>query len=1135
MRKIIFLILIVIISIQATTISESGNTIYIKGEAKDIKGEVFNTTLASLENLTISKSFIQDSRGEFKRNLERDGVTIKPFTFREMKGYTLSANTPLNEGEEIVLELTKEDKGRGDTPIGISPVFLPAYQKLADNFSTSYLSSLDLNDPKMLILGKESSEELLVPFIEWKRMKGIETNFVSIESLGISEPEEIKSYVASQYNDYETRPDFLLIIGDVDYNSAYQFPAFYYGPENNVSDLPYTLVEGDDYFPEILAGRFSVDTTQELATVIKKIFYYEKEPYMDNPEWFKKALMVAGNHSSTQPIPTTPVKVSMWMRDKMLDYGYDQVDELYYWPPAGYYHNNPEEVANSINEGVSAVSYRGWGNSTGWEYPEFKVTHMNLLNNGRYLPFVTSIVCDTGDFAHSNDPCFAEALLRAGTPSQPKGAVIVTGPSDLDTNTKYNNSIFSGFYSGMLDDDIHGFSTLLLLGKIELYKNFPLELDEGARIEYNFYIYNTLGDPSLTLWSDTPEEVSFSSDNTLPIGGDYLDIECGIDNGVLTIVDNSGNLIHTQTVMSSDQFITFPPQTEPFTLTITKDNYQPLIKNIDVTGGAKPSVESATFVDGLNIGAMEDIEIVIKNHGSSTISGLTAELESLNPYTTINSDDLNIGDLEPNGSKTVTANIVVDDGFVVGGDLDLKLSYSNGETSKFSIYSSPLRVAYLAYDVDDSNGVLDPGETSTLNFTLKNLGEEIGSLTTTIHSMNSAITISNPSSSHSGIESGDDFVVDCDITADGSAWSGKRVKVQLVFEDERGIKSHLYTYITIGTGDNSSPTGPDNYGYYGYDSSDTAYPHAPTYEWIELDPQLGGDGEVVLLSDDENHNIDLPFGVNYYGAIYNSITICSNGWISFKQTEHTNFRNWSIPAILGPYGMISPYWDDLIGKKVGSTHEDMRVVYKHDSSNQRFIIEWNEAYSNFDDQSLQKFQIVILDPSISTGVNGESDIIFNYHTVSNPDQSSNYATVGIENYNQNDGVLYTYANIYESGATPLSDGISIKFTTAKPDNFVNIDESSPETTQLLGCYPNPFNPDTTLKFQLSEGGSIAVKIYNSNGEMVRDLINGSFETGTHSISWDGKDGKGSSLSSGVYTIQMVVDGRGFTTRALLIK
>ncbi|HWR83234.1 MAG TPA: FlgD immunoglobulin-like domain containing protein [Candidatus Deferrimicrobium sp.] len=68
----------------------------------------------------------------------------------------------------------------------------------------------------------------------------------------------------------------------------------------------------------------------------------------------------------------------------------------------------------------------------------------------------------------------------------------------------------------------------------------------------------------------------------------------------------------------------------------------------------------------------------------------------------------------------------------------------------------------------------------------------------------------------------------------------------------------------------------------------------------------------------------------------------------------------------------------------------------------------------------------------------------------------------------------------------------------------------------IGNYPNPFNPSTTISFELPVAGHVRLTIYNSLGQQVRTLVNEKMGAGGHLIEWDGTDDLGSRLASGAY-------------------
>ena len=96
-------------------------------------------------------------------------------------------------------------------------------------------------------------------------------------------------------------------------------------------------------------------------------------------------------------------------------------------------------------------------------------------------------------------------------------------------------------------------------------------------------------------------------------------------------------------------------------------------------------------------------------------------------------------------------------------------------------------------------------------------------------------------------------------------------------------------------------------------------------------------------------------------------------------------------------------------------------------------------------------------------------------------------------------------------------------------------------TKLLGNYPNPFNPETTIAFTVgnafsrSESVHVSIDIYNIRGQKVRSLLDGLFESGTHTVVWDGRDDSGRELGSGVYLYRMVAGEESSVRKMVLLK
>lgn len=92
------------------------------------------------------------------------------------------------------------------------------------------------------------------------------------------------------------------------------------------------------------------------------------------------------------------------------------------------------------------------------------------------------------------------------------------------------------------------------------------------------------------------------------------------------------------------------------------------------------------------------------------------------------------------------------------------------------------------------------------------------------------------------------------------------------------------------------------------------------------------------------------------------------------------------------------------------------------------------------------------------------------------------------------------------------------------------DVSSPFRTELIGSYPNPFNPATTIQYQVDRAQNITVDVFNINGQKVATLFSGRNSTGIHTLKWNA-----SSNASGVYFVRLISDSGMSTIKLLLQK
>ncbi|HIE29906.1 TPA: T9SS type A sorting domain-containing protein [Candidatus Poribacteria bacterium] len=98
----------------------------------------------------------------------------------------------------------------------------------------------------------------------------------------------------------------------------------------------------------------------------------------------------------------------------------------------------------------------------------------------------------------------------------------------------------------------------------------------------------------------------------------------------------------------------------------------------------------------------------------------------------------------------------------------------------------------------------------------------------------------------------------------------------------------------------------------------------------------------------------------------------------------------------------------------------------------------------------------------------------------------------------------------------------------------------PNKTMLLQNFPNPFNPETWIPYKLASDGSVTIRIYNFRGQLVRTIALGNQEAGVYvtkekAAYWDGKNGLGQSVASGVYLYSIQVGAFMATRKMVIVK
>ena len=129
-------------------------------------------------------------------------------------------------------------------------------------------------------------------------------------------------------------------------------------------------------------------------------------------------------------------------------------------------------------------------------------------------------------------------------------------------------------------------------------------------------------------------------------------------------------------------------------------------------------------------------------------------------------------------------------------------------------------------------------------------------------------------------------------------------------------------------------------------------------------------------------------------------------------------------------------------------------------------------------------------------------------------------------------------SVSDAGAMSTPEGVSYARGIQTLEQLV--EARTPEKTALLANYPNPFNPETWIPYQLSTAAAVTISIHAADGNLVRTLTLGYQDAGMYkhrstAAYWDGKNALGESVASGLYFYTLTAGEFAATRRMLILK
>lgn len=349
-------------------------------------------------------------------------------------------------------------------------------------------SQVEYLNEKMLVICCDSFATDMRNFLIHKNNLGLPTTMVKMSQVGTT-ADHVAEYIQNAY-DTDSTLTYVLLVGDA---SMVPTKRCYFQFEEGGSDPSYSLVSGDDYYPDLFIGRFSAKNRNDVHTLVERTIRYEND---SNKSWHHCGVGIASDEfDSSDSIPDYQILRSI--RDKLLSYHYTEVAEFYDGSQGGEDDDGDPtslDICSKIDKGVSIINYSGHGSIYNWHTGNFRNSTIKTLKNDNKLPIIFSSACRVGCFTGSIYPCFAENWLvaRNSINGEPTGAIGFYGSSTRQAWFPPRIAL-NAFINMLVNEDYHTLGALCFGASsimLDSHKNFAKE---------TFLAWNIFGDPSLSV------------------------------------------------------------------------------------------------------------------------------------------------------------------------------------------------------------------------------------------------------------------------------------------------------------------------------------------------------------------------------------------------------------------------------------------------------------------------------------------------------------------------------------------------------------------------------------------------------------------------------------------------------------
>jgi tetratricopeptide (TPR) repeat protein len=1093
----------------------------------------------------------------------------EPFILRDVRGITVrfcpfrynAVNNKLIICKHLIVRVYPDGidnvnvKTRGQGTI--TPEMIDTYERFFLNFSqgtsgrlakTSYNAIGETG--RMLIIAADDFYNSMIPLREWRTRKGHQTILVKCSDVGTTW-QAVQSYIQNMYNSSGSVL-YVLLVGEgntVDVPSkSVPYPGGYRDPK----DPTYALLAGSDPYPDAYISRISAENVDQVNNQVMRTLNYEINPTTGT--WFQKACGIASHEGS--PADSTRCN---WLRDDLLSYGYTYVDKLYDITSA-------QPIANAMNTGRGVVNYIGHGDITMWGFnepyvwPLFSVSDVQNLTNTNLLPFIFSVACEVGSFTEVST-CFAEAWLRSGTKDNPKGAIGFYGSSIGQPWVEPCIAQAEAVDLLVADAKIT-IGGLCFNGSCKMIQDYP---STGPGVFNTWHIF---GDAATHVYTKTP--MNFSSVSVTD-NGSSITVNAGVSGSTICVSSGNNGATYWNRVDNVSSY-TFNTSVRPLYITVTKHNYIPytaviggtftsneywfgnmkVLGNVVVSSGSTLTIDpstSLTFANGvsltvngkLNAIGTADQRITFDrigtsgNWGSIVLSGSGAnnstisyaniqygtQIDVLNA-TNVTIQNCNISNFSGQGinfngatgnttNNTITSNniyhgIVIQNGTVTcAGNIVTKLSPN-------------LRRGVGIFYGGGSGGVAKLNDVNGWNWGI------------------CAIWGASPSSYSSYYLGKNNRVINCDI---GLMVYRLSYPVFGTPPPSDYMWNSIYNNtnnVTVGTWYSEYSSGLAAYGnWWGSNPPNTSLFSVGANSWFYYNPYLtsdpwSGNMQQSIIASGSNEEKDNLLQKN---TILNaSDEFNTEGTLGICASYESIFEGIDLRC-KGKFKEAKDFFLSYLKKNPDS---QAGYVWLYHCYNEETADEIVKYFENMPKSASKDCQLLLSYIYLRRGKVEQAKAINNKIIKEQKDKEL-AVQAKLNNFYI---ALYTENNLTEasqllseaSNTSKLSTSVELELARSLMKSYVDpkngkmpfFDEGdkeinvalSPEvSSMLLDNYPNPFNPVTTINYQIATISKVSLKVYDILGREVSVLFDGLKESGNYKATFNATH-----LASGIYFVRL---------------